>query len=70
LRQSLPVCPNRTVSKRSDAGGTILGYAHKNITPLVLVGVWAAQQHRPALGAPDIRPDKSKVLASGRFSVY
>jgi hypothetical protein len=54
-RANLPVCLNLTLGKRSDAGGTFLGYAHRNIAPLVLVEVWAAQQHRPILVEPDIR---------------
>ena len=71
---NLPVCPNLTASKRSDADGTILGYVHKNIAPLVLVEVWAAQQHRPTLVEPRRAwisgRLKSKVLASRRFLVY
>jgi hypothetical protein len=35
---NLPVCPNLTASQRSNAGGT-MGYARKNIAPLVLVKV-------------------------------
>ena len=49
VEQTLPVCPNLTASQRSDAGGTILGYARQNIAPLVLVKVWAARQRRPTL---------------------
>jgi hypothetical protein len=47
-RANLPVCPNLTASKRSDAGGT-MGYACQNIAPLVLLEVWAARQRRPTL---------------------
>jgi hypothetical protein len=49
-RANLPVCPNLTASKRSNAGGTV-GIRHENIAPLVLVEVWAARQRRPTLVA-------------------
>ena len=45
-RANLPVCPNLTASKRSNAGGT-MGNAHENIAPLVLAEVWAERHLRP-----------------------
>jgi hypothetical protein len=47
-RANLPVCPNLTASKRSNAAEP-WGYARQNIAPLVLVEVWAARQRRPTL---------------------
>jgi hypothetical protein len=44
---NLPVCPNLSASKRSDAGGTMGIRTRKNIAPLVLVEIWAAWQRRP-----------------------
>lgn len=43
------------------------GYAHKNIA-LVLVEVWAAQQRRPTLGAPDIRPAQKQ--SAGVWKIF
>jgi len=51
---NLPVCPNLIASKRSDAGGTMGIYAHKNIAPLVLVEVWTARQRRPTWWYQDV----------------
>jgi hypothetical protein len=42
--------------------------AYKNIAPLVFVEVWAAQQHRPTLGAPDIRPAQKQ--SAGVWTIF
>jgi hypothetical protein len=47
-RAELLLCPNLTVSKRSDAGG-VLACGGKGSTRPILETIWAARQRRPTM---------------------